>query len=142
MKILILAGLVSYDKAALAEDMARRLAATGQSVTLIDNSEYTAVSAVNGVTVIRVEKSTGAAAATAGTHSDVILITASEALSPDGLLALQDEVQTVHPAAVVRQIALVDDRTCDCFPHLREAFDAQADLVLHAPFDLEKALAL
>jgi hypothetical protein len=49
---------------------------------------------------------------------------------------LDQEAQGVQPLT----IALLDTRTCDCFPTLREEMEQTADLTLSLPFDLKEAL--
>ena len=56
---------------------------------------------------------------------------------PENVLEMLDR----FPNAEIRQIAMIDNRTCDCFPHLREMLEDHADLTLNYPFAIEEVIA-
>ena len=61
---------------------------------------------------------------------------AAESAQPETIIDTLDVLQAAQPDSNIKLIALIDNRTCDCFPHLRELLEATADLTLHAPFNI------
>ncbi len=138
MRIIALAGLAAGEKAELALDLARHFRQAGQRVHLIDNMQHMTIPANRvepGVTLTRSASLPGAVAAALAPGADLALLTVAEQAAPDELFALLDS-GTVD----VRVLAIVDDRTCDCFPTLRQALEDHADAVLRPPFTLREAL--
>jgi hypothetical protein len=41
----------------------------------------------------------------------------------------------------IQLLALIDLRTCDCFPTMRERLEAYADTVVMLPYNLEEVLS-
>ncbi len=69
---------------------------------------------------------------------DVTLYIASETLHPDDLFIAVDEARSRgHTVAV---LAVIDARTCDCFPQVRETLELSADVVVNVPYDLNTIL--
>ncbi len=65
--------------------------------------------------------------------SEIIILTASETLPPDDLFVLLDDVKERRPDLAIQTIALIDTRTCDCFPQFRLSLEAYADRIIHLP---------
>ena len=65
--------------------------------------------------------------------SDVALLLVSETAWPDDLFTLLDEARQRIPALDVYSLALIDTRTCDCFPEFRVTLEAYADEVVSLP---------
>lgn len=134
---MVLAGLVSVEKAEMAAALARHLTQAGQSVTIIDHSRRVplAADAAADVPVIRLtgDLQTGLLPLLAGLTSAVIILTVSETLAPDALFTLLDDVRQQRPDLDVRTAALIDSRTCDCFPHFRASLEAGSDVIVRLP---------
>lgn len=120
MQLIALTGLVN--KRDVAERLAQALTHTGKTVT-------------------QVESSADLAAVVAAANTDVVLLSVAETMHPDALMLLLDGLHDVRPDLDIRQIALIDDRTCDCFPHVRELLEDYADMTLRYPYPVEEALA-
>lgn len=136
--IIILAGLVVVEKLALVRALTAVYA--GRGVRIIDNGARLALDADDwpaGVPVIRVESAAAIPAALAG--AEVALVALDETTTPDDLSALTDQIYDTIPHSMVRIAALIDTRTCDCFPALRSALEEQADYVVRLPADLTAA---
>lgn len=137
MPIIALAGLAAGEKAELALDLARHFSQAGQRVHLTDNMQHMRVPADRLPQQVTHDRQTSLpAAATAAFESvaEVTLLVVAEQAAPDELFALLDS------AAGVRVLAIVDDRTCDCFPTLRQSLEDHADAVLRPPFTLREVL--
>lgn len=72
------------------------------------------------------------------TSDDILIWNTPAETDVEHLAALMVEVeaQSIQPLT----IALLDTRTCDCFPTLREEMEQTADLTFWLPFDLKEAL--
>jgi hypothetical protein len=143
MKLIVLAGLVSIEKITLSLQLALALSRDGLRVTLLDNIARLAISSEEApVPLIRVR---GAAlpqlpALLRTIDSDAVIFAVSEEQAPEALAIALDDLQTQINTLQIQTFALIDLRTCDCFPHLRQQFEQSADVVLHMPFVLEEVL--
>lgn len=143
MKLIVLCGLVSVEKISLALHLSQALAQAGWRVTLLDNIARLAISTEEAaVPLVRVSGDIlpQLPALLRSDDSDVVIFTASEELTPDALFVALADLQAQLDNLQVQTIAMIDLRTCDCFPHLREQFEQNADLVLHMPFVVEEVL--
>ena len=144
MKVFALTGLVSVEKGELAAQLAEHFAGQGQTVTVLDNiSRLPVEHPTNGVTVQRMEGDVLSQLPDLllSMCSDVVVFAVSEQAHPDdvftALAALHDHYDEVE----VRTLALIDLRTCDCFPHVREQLELYADNVLMLPYKLDEVLS-
>ena len=138
MRIIALAGLAAGEKSELALDLARHFSEAGRRVHLIDNMQHMTIPTDRlppAVTYQRIHDLGAATTAATEAGADVMLLAVAEQAAPDELFALLDT-----GAVDVRVLAIVDDRTCDCFPTLRQTLEDHADAVLRPPFTLREAL--
>lgn len=137
MRLIVLSGLVTVEKNVLALELADIFVAQGQRVTLIDNGQRLPVdeAGVPGAALVRLEGDlAGSLLPTLDSiTSDVVLLAVSETVQPDVLFMLLDEVRQVRPDVEVQTLALIDTRTCDCFPQYRQSLEAYADVVVNLP---------
>ncbi len=143
--LLVITGLAGTEKARLTVGMAQALQATDQRVTILDHSENNPMHPLATLTITRVIHDLPGAISTAlRTDNAIVLLNAAESLHPETLYRLvYDGIDRMTSHSVdVRILALVDDRTCDCFPHLRALLEDHADLTLRYPFAIEEALAV
>jgi len=141
-RLIVLAGLVSVEKAFLAAELGAFWAQQGLSVVILDNIARIAIDAetVGGARVTR-------ASGDVLPHlpyileqadADVLILAASETLAPDAVFTAVGALDNVR----VTVLGLVDTRTCDCFPHIRAQLEAESDAVIHMPYALDAVLAL
>ncbi|HLV36492.1 MAG TPA: hypothetical protein VKY59_15305 [Spirillospora sp.] len=137
MRLIVLAGLVSIEKIELAVALAQHFMQTGQSVTVIDNVRRLPLdnSQLDDVVAVRIDGALGAQLipALSGLPDDVVILAASETISPDDLSLLLDDARQQIPGLDVQMLALIDTRTCDCFPQFRVSLEAYADRVVNLP---------
>jgi len=141
MNLNLLTGLVSVEKIDLTIALARHFTAQGEQVTVIDNISRLAMDAATlpaGVAYQRINRLLDFRTDLAEINADRVLIALSETAPPDqtftALLDLPTHVQ-------VQSLALIDTRTCDCFPAIRERLEAYADLTVAIPFDVQEVIA-
>lgn len=138
MHLITLAGLVTIEKIQLAIDLAQYYSQAGQRVTVLDNIARLRIDPVylSGETLLRMPgDAVGALAGLLPTlAADVVLFAASESAEPEALFTALAELD---PSIQTTTLALLDLRTCDCFPHLRQTLEQHADYVIHMPYSLE-----
>ena len=133
----MLAGLVSVEKIELAAALTQRFGQEGKTVTVIDDlrrmpaddARFDGAARVRLSGDLRESLLPGLAEIT----SDVALLLVSETAWPDDLFTLLDEARQRIPALDVYSLALIDTRTCDCFPEFRVTLEAYADEVVSLP---------
>jgi len=144
MRLIVFTGLVSIEKARITRSTAMQLLKEGQSVAVIDATDQIEVAAPDDAGVQRISGNDltieHIAAAIDASHVDVVLFNAPESMPPDALLTILDGVEARLAPLEVRWVSVIDDRMCDCFPHLREILEDYADVSLRPPFDVEKVL--
>lgn len=124
--LIIVTGVASYAKADFTEHLAQHALASGQSVTIIDQSEQKNSAPIDGVTY----------QPQADTLNDgTTLFNTAESLHPDAMLAVVDDLYGKYPALEVKVLAVVDEKTCDCFPNLRRILEDYADFAVRYPLD-------
>jgi hypothetical protein len=64
--------------------------------------------------------------------AETMIFVAPAQISPDDLYALLD---TLPPGCEVLTVAVIDTRTCDCFPNLRNTLEQNADVVVNVGDD-------
>lgn len=146
MKVIALAGLVSIEKIQLTIDLATYYTwQTQQSVTIVDNIARLAIDPVqlSDETLIRItgDITDTLADVLRDIDSDIVILAISESAELDNLFITLDIVSENLPIELI-SIGLVDLRTCDCFPHLREKIEDYANVHLLAPFNVDDVVAL
>jgi hypothetical protein len=63
-------------------------------------------------------------------------------MAPDALFVLLDELREQNPALEITTLALLDTRTCDCFPHLLVSLEEYADAAVYLPLETDEVLEL
>ena len=147
MKVVALIGLVSIEKIQLVTQLASHYNwNTDQSLTIIDNVARMAIDPVNlsDETLIRVngDITAGLVDLLHDVQTDVVLIAVSEAAELDNLFISLDIMTEELPHVELKTLGLIDLRTCDCFPHLREKLEDYADVHFLAPFDVHEILGV
>jgi hypothetical protein len=139
MQTIIITGLVIVEKIALTLDLARHYSAAGQRVTVVDNVARLPIDTLDVPAAIdyqRLARDILPELDTIITQADagVLLVALSEQVPPDalfGTLASFDDMTV---------LALIDLRTCDCFPAMRERLEQYADLTIYCPYELEDVI--
>jgi hypothetical protein len=143
-KLLVLAGLGAIEKMQLAVDLAQHWTDAGQSVTVIDNIARLRIDPVwlSTETLLRYDGDIVPMLPDFMAHitAAITLVALSENTAPDDLFVALDRLKEMRPNLAIHTVALLDLRTCDCFPALRETFEQYADAVLHAPFAVTDVL--
>lgn len=128
MRLIVLTGVASYPKTQIAQQIKAREPQT----IIIDNGEHLAFDGAD----ICLESLGGGLADVLG-GVDTALLIAAESINPEHLLALLDSLHDDYDDLHITTIAVIDDRTCACFPHLEDMLRGYADVTLEPPFDLD-----
>ena len=144
MKISILTGIIGQEKAQFAIQLAQAYLAKGLRVAIINNGNVSIDNKVTaniylGLTLGDNERLYNELQSM---QQDILLVIAAESAHPETIIDALDILQAAQPDSSSKLIALIDNRTCDCFPHLREMLEATADLTLRAPFSINEALKI
>jgi hypothetical protein len=142
MRLIVLTGLVVVEKSQLANDLADYYSAQNLSVTVIDNIARIPIENLS-VPIVRLVDITADSvlADTIAQHkSDVLILAASEQIHPDQLFVTLDNLSGELEAIEITVLALIDLRTCDCFPNVRERLETYADTVIMLPYQLKDVL--
>lgn len=147
MKVIVLVGLVAIEKIQLAVDLATYYTwETDQTVTVIDNVARMAIDPVhlNDEPLIRVNDdiTEGLTDRLAGIQTDIVLIAVSETAELDQLFIALDIVSEQLSSVEFITLGLIDLRTCDCFPNLREKLEDYTDVHFLAPFDVNEIVGV
>ncbi|MCA9912779.1 MAG: hypothetical protein KC496_05505 [Anaerolineae bacterium] len=140
MKLIVLTGLVSVEKAEAAAYLAQQFTEQDQRVTVLDNiARIPMDAALFEETPQRISGDISQLLPEIlnGVESDVVILAASEVANPDDLYVALDALHDTHPQIDVQSLALIDTRTCDCFPQIRERLELYADRVLNLPIEWE-----
>jgi hypothetical protein len=141
MRLIALAGLVSVEKMQLALDLARYYREQGASVTIIDTIArlYIEPASLSGETLIRPQGDifTQLPALLTTIEAEVVVWAVSETAAPETLFGALDDLDGVDTLT----LALIDTRTCDCFPNLRVSLETHADLIVNLPYDFYEIVA-
>lgn len=134
MRLIVLTGLVVVEKLQMAVDLAWQNAA--EPLLVIDQVSRLSLDCTRLPEQARCVRLEGdLLPLLREAHEPLVILAASESLAPDALFMLLDEARNALPALSVQTIALVDTRTCDCFPTLREMLEAYADRTIYLPLD-------
>jgi hypothetical protein len=144
MRLIVLAGLVASEKIELTQALARHYAAQGQRVTVLDHVSRLPLDP-GGLRGAAYRRINGALEAVLpelleSLHSEIVLLAASETISPDALFTLLDALRDQDPALEITTLALLDTRTCDCFPNLRVSLETYADYSVYLPVEVGAVL--
>lgn len=139
MKLIVLTGLVSIEKIQFAGELAQAF----PHARIIDNVARLAMNSEAFAQPI--ERITGdilpeLPVLLAEQHERTILAV-SEETNPHALFETLETISAMQSELEILTIALIDLRTCDCFPHLREALEQAADISLLLPYNLAEVLA-
>lgn len=145
MKLIALIGLVSIEKIELAIALATHYTwESDESVMLIDNVARLAIdrARLSDEPLIRVKDdlSEKLVDVLQDVHTDVVIMAVSEAAELDKLFFNLEGLLVQMPDIDLRTLGLIDLRTCDCFPHLREKLENYSDVHFLAPFDVNAVI--
>jgi hypothetical protein len=144
MRLIALLGLVIVEKMELTAILAAQLVESGQRVAVIDNlSRLTLDPAqLSGAAYTRLadDLETILPPLLDDLEADVLLLAVSETTPPDDSFVLLDRLREIRPGLETQTLALIDTRTCDCFPQTRIALEASADVVVNLPAEFEAVL--
>lgn len=143
MKLFVLMGLLSIEKMQLAGELAWHFHERGQSVTVLDNIARLAID--SETLPVLPQRLAGDALsklldAIAQADSDVVIVALSERAEPAATFVALDGLTERVQGLQMHTIAMIDLRTCDCFPHVREALEMHADISLLMPYSLAEVL--
>lgn len=140
MKLIVLTGLVVIEKINLTVELADFYLKQGQSVSIIDNIARIPIDTeVAPVMPVRINGDiTQQTKIIAEQNSDIVLLAVSESTNPDTLFTSLELLRDTLPNLEIFTIALIDLRTCDCFPNVRERLELYADQVVMMPYKLEE----
>lgn len=140
MKVIILAGLVSVEKIELARELVQHFSAKN-SVTVIDNIARMPVDKIEKpIPVRRIEGNPIPELVNIlqETVADFVIVALSEQAHPEKLFIALDDLREQRSDWEIYSLALIDTRTCDCFPNVREALEMYADVSVMIPYQLEE----
>jgi hypothetical protein len=140
MKLIVLTGLVAMEKIRLAAELSQHF----PHARVIDNVARLAMNSEEFSQPI--ERITGdilpeLPALLAHSKAKVTILAVSEETNPHKLFEVLGHIGEMLPQVDIFTITLIDLRTCDCFPNLREALEEAADLSLLLPYRLDEVLA-
>jgi len=147
VNVIALVGLVSIEKIQLVIEVATHYTwDTDKTVTIIDNVARLAIDPVqlSDEPLIRVngDLTDGLVDHLHDINSDIVLIAVSETAELDNLFVSLDIITEQLPHIKLVTIGLIDLRTCDCFPHIRETIEDYADVHFLAPFDVNAIIGV
>ena len=141
MKLIALAGLVSIEKINLTVELSQYFSEERHAkVFVIDTIKRMGISSeLLGVPHQRITEPMldTLAERLQDIEADIVLWAVDETVSPEALFLALDGLYDTAPQIDVQTLALIDLRTCDCFPQTRKALEAYADVALLMPYDLE-----
>mgnify|MGYP000583497064 CR=1 FL=1 len=142
MKVIVLTGLVSIEKARLTTELTDYFK-DDATVAIIDNIARTAIEIEDkSLQIERVEGDviSELSQVVHQINADVIIIAVSEQAHPEKLFVAIDDLREQQPEWDIYSLALIDTRTCDCFPNVREALELYADATVMIPYQLDGVL--
>lgn len=143
LHLIALLGLVSVEKAELAAQIANHVTDSGLRAVIFDggarlrvDTEWVAAARLVRLDADRLAQIPDLLAAS---DEDVAILAAPETAATDAVFAALAALE--RPGLTITTAALIDLRTCDCFPNLRAELEASADVTLAIPYALPDALA-
>jgi hypothetical protein len=144
MKLIMLAGLVAIEKHQLAGELAAHYTQQGQRVTVFDNVARLALQPdqLGYGEVVRLpgDAFTQLPALLESSAADVLLLAVSENINPEQVYLMRETLSENYPLLEVHTVAIIDLRTCDCFPQTRLEYEQTADVIVMLPYDLERVI--
>lgn len=142
MKVIVLTGLVSIEKAQLTHDLATYFR-NDKHVTIIDNIARQAID--DSSEAVKIKRYSDDISKKLGdvlqeTPSEVVILALSEQAHPEKIFIALDDLQEQRDDWQIYILALIDTRTCDCFPNVREALELYADVSIMMPYNLDEVL--
>jgi|GEM_PF-1559421 len=146
MNVIPLIGLVSIEKIQLTIELATYYTwQTDKSVTVIDNVARLAIDPAQlsdePLTRVTGDITNTLTDTLRECDTDVVIVAVSEAAELDNLFVGLDIMTETLPDINLTTVGLVDLRTCDCFPNLREKLEDYADVHFLAPFNAEEVIS-
>ena len=141
MKVIVLTGLVSIEKGQLARELAKHFL-KNKSVTIIDNIARISIEKLDGVLIKRYEENITKQLPEIlhSASADIAIVALSEQAHPEKLFIALDDLQEQSEWEIYT-LALIDTRTCDCFPNVREALELYADVSVMMPYELDEVVS-
>ncbi len=139
MKVIVLTGLVSIEKAQLARDLANHF--SDKRVTIIDNIARLPIDPIDDAQIKRYEEDITKQLPEIlhKVPADIAIVAISEQVHPEKLFIALDDLQEQSDWQIYT-LALIDTRTCDCFPNVREALELYADISVMMPYKIDEVL--
>jgi hypothetical protein len=134
MRLIVLVGLVSVEKIQLTIELAKHFTSKRKTVTIVDNVSRLHIEA--DAPLYRIEALSELNTVLRTIKEQIILFAVSETVSPEMLLDTLDELTGIK----ITTLAMIDTRTCECFPNLRVAFEDYADVVVNVPYELSEVV--
>lgn len=136
MKVFALVGLVTTEKISFAEDL--RAYYVQQSIPVKILAPHSSI--FDDAPPDTVGYRAGAFEATLrhsieDTPPEVLIAIVDEQIFPDDLIFELENLRIEKENLDIQTIALIDSRTCDCFPHVRQQFESYADYVIQLPYE-------
>lgn len=140
MKVIVLTGLVSIEKAQLARDLASYFS-SDKSITIIDNIARLPIDDSDNAQIKRYEEDITKQLPEIlhRVPADIVIVAISEQTHPEKLFIALDDLQEQSDWQIYT-LALIDKRTCDCFPNVREALELYADISVMMPYKIDEVL--
>ncbi|MEL6407375.1 MAG: hypothetical protein AAFR81_23590 [Chloroflexota bacterium] len=143
-KIIVLTGLVSVEKVALSQELATHFSAEN-TVTVIDNMARLALDRdelPDSISLVRQVGDDMQALENAirQAKGEVVLVAVTEQAHPEKLFVSIENLRERLPDASIFSLAMIDTRTCDCFPNVRAALEMYADMTVMMPYDVESVI--
>jgi NAD(P)-dependent dehydrogenase (short-subunit alcohol dehydrogenase family) len=139
-KVIALVGLVSIEKIQVALELAQHYSQAGHTVSIIDNVARLAIDRAQ-VGDESLQRINGDIIPLLGDviprqDADTLILAISENAGLDALFVALDILTEQHPTLDLMTVGLIDLRTCDCFPHLREKLEDYTDVHFLALFNV------
>ncbi|MGJ3237414.1 MAG: hypothetical protein ACFE0Q_01785 [Anaerolineae bacterium] len=143
MKVIVLTGLVSIEKGQLAHQLAGHFSASERVVLLNNSMAQLSAPAERQIPVHALPDLASLVPTlhTLADQTDCVIVALSEQAHPEQLFVALDDLREQHDDWQVYSLALIDTRTCDCFPHVREALELYADASIMMPYQLSEVVA-
>lgn len=142
MKMIVLTGLVSIEKVQLTRDLVQYFA-NDKSIIIIDNIARVAIDNLPDTVSIKRYDGNITKKLSEIVHeapADIVIVAISEQAHPEKLFVALDDLQEQQSDWEIYTLALIDTRTCDCFPNVREALELYADVSVMMPYELDEVL--
>lgn len=142
MKLIVLTGLVVIEKMHLTQELATHFEKRGKKVFILDNIARLPMK--HEISNVVVQRITGDITIQLkdilhNLDADIVLLASSEQGHPDNLFTTFDTLSDTLDINILT-LALIDLRTCDCFPTVRETLEQYADVSILLPYKMDEVL--